>query len=224
MQKAFYTNDIVEFKINNNWKKGNLKDIIIEQKIFILSLEKEEDKYDYHNQILLINNYDDQSIIKNSNQNYSQNQKIEFFDELSKSWIEGTIKTKNNGFYVVTYVTDATSNNSKILYKNNIRPLYEGKNILKLNINNVQCYSLKDLENLSNPTKYAKKFIKKLINLLSEKIFLIFLNNNFDLFIFTKENENENNNLVKKEVITGLINIAIKHFKDIDKENKKLFK
>ena len=224
MQKAFYTNDIVEFKINNNWKKGNLKDIIIEQKIFILSLEKEEDKYDYHNQILLINNYDDQSIIKNSNQNYSQNQKIEFFDELSKSWIEGTIKTKNNDFYVVSYVTGATSNNSKILYKNNIRPLYEGKNILKLNINNVQCYSLKDLENLSNPTKYAKKFIKKLINLLSEKIFLIFLNNNFDLFIFTKENENENNNLVKKEVITGLINIAIKHFKDIDKENKKLFK
>ena len=224
MQKAFYTNDIVEFKINNNWKKGNLKDIIIEQKIFILSLEKEEDKYDYHNQILLINNYDDQSIIKNSNQNYSQNQKIEFFDELSKSWIEGTIKTKNNDFYVVTYVTDAISNNSKILYKNNIRPLHEGKNILKLNINNVQCYSLKDLENLSNPTKYAKKFIKKLINLLSEKIFLIFLNNNFDLFIFSKENENENNNLVKKEVITGLINIAIKHFKDIDKENKKLFK
>ena len=224
MQKAFYTNDVVEFKINNNWKKGNLKDIIIEQKIFVLSLEKEEDKYDYHNQILLINNYDDQSIIKNSNQNYSQNQKIEFFDELSKSWIEGTIKTKNNDFYVVSYVTGATSNNSKILYKNNIRPLYEGKNILKLNINNVQCYSLKDLENLSNPTKYAKKFIKKLINLLSEKIFLIFLNNNFDLFIFTKENENENNNLVKKEVITGLINIAIKHFKDIDKENKKLFK
>ena len=60
--------------------------------------------------------------------------------------------------------------------------------------------------------------------MLSEKIFLIFLNNNFDLFIFSKENENENNNLVKKEVITGLINIAIKHFKDIDKENKKLFK
>jgi hypothetical protein len=224
MQKIFYSDDLMEFKINNKWVKGNLKDIIIDQKIFILSLEKEEDKYDYHNQILLINNYDEQSIIKNSNQDYSPNQKIEFFDELSKSWIEGTIKTKNNDFYVVTYVTDAISNNSKILYKNNIRPLHEGKNILKLNINNVQCYSLKDLENLSNPTKYAKKFIKKLINLLSEKIFLIFLNNNFDLFIFSKENENENNNLVKKEVITGLINIAIKHFKDIDKENKKLFK
>ena len=224
MQKALYTNDIIEFKINNTWKRAKLRDIIIDQNKFILSFVKGEDKYEHHNQILLINNYDDQSIIKNSNIDYSPNQKVEFYDELNDSWMEGNIKNKNNDFYIITYMSKNSSNNSKILYKNNIRPLNEGKNLLKLNIRNIQCYSLKDLENLSNPIKYAKKFIKKLMNLLKGKLLLAFLNNNFDLFVFPTENENENNNLVNKELITGLIDIAVRHFKDIDKSNKKLFK
>ena len=71
--------------------------------------------------------------------------------------------------------------------------------------------------------KYMKKFIKKLINLFADKIYFIFLNNNYDLFIFGAENENEKS-LVNKVVINGLIDVAINHFKDFDKSNKKLFK
>lgn len=222
MQKALYTNDVIEFKIGNKWKKGSLRDIIVEQNKFILSTEKGGDKYEHRSPIILINNYDEQSIIKNSNKDYSPNQKVEFYDESNNSWIEGTIKTKNNDFYIITYMTKMIPNNSKILYKNNIRPINEENNLLKLNISNIQSYSLKGIENLSNPIKYAKKFIKKLINLFKGKLVFTFLSDNFDLFLLPKENEN--NNLFNKELITGLIDIAIRHFKDIDKSNKKLFK
>ena len=71
--------------------------------------------------------------------------------------------------------------------------------------------------------KYAKKFIKKLINLFNEKIYFVFLNNNYDLFIFSSEDENENS-LINKNVIDGLIDVAFNHFKDFDKSNKKIFK
>jgi hypothetical protein len=40
------------------------------------------------------------------------------------------------------------------------------------------------------------------------------------LFIFS----NDNSNSVKQEIIDGLIDVAVKHFHKIDKENKKLFK
>ena len=223
MQKSCYSDDLMEFKINHKWVKGNLKDIIIDQNKFILSLDKEKDKFEHQNQILYINNYNVESIIKNSEKEYSPNQRIEFFEESSNSWSEGKIKTKNNDFYIITYVTNLNYNNSKILYKNDIRPLTNPNDILKLNISDAQCYSLKNFENLSNPIKYAKKFIKKLINLLNQKIFFVFLNDNFDLFIFSTESENDNS-LINNDVITGLIDIAVKHFKEIDKSNKKLFK
>ena len=223
MQKSCYSDDLMEFKINHKWVKGNLKDIIIDQNKFILSLDQEKDKFEHQNQILYINNYNVESIIKDSEKEYSPNQRIEFFEESSNSWSEGKIKTKNNDFYIITYVTNLNYNNSKILYKNDIRPLTNPNDILKLNINDAQCFSLKNFENLSNPIKYAKKFIKKLINLLNQKIFFVFLNDNFDLFIFSTESENDNS-LINNDVITGLIDIAVKHFKEIDKANKKLFK
>ena len=223
MQKSCYSDDLMEFKINHKWVKGNLKDIIIDQNKFILSLDKDKDKYEHQNQILYINNYNVESIIKNSEKEYSPNQRIEFFEESSNSWSEGKIKTKNKDFYIISYITNLNFNNSKILYKNDIRPLTNPNDILKLNISDAQCYSLKKFENLSNPIKYAKKFIKKLINLLNQKIFFVFLNDNFDLFIFSTESENDNN-LINNDVITGLIDIAVKHFKEIDKSNKKLFK
>ena len=223
MQKLCHSDDLMEFKINHKWTKGNLKDILIDQNKFILSLEKEKDKFEYQNQILYINNYNVKSIIQNSENEYSQNQRIEFYEESSNSWCEGAIKTKNKDFYIISYITKSSLNNSKILYKNDIRPLTNHNDILKLNINDVQCYSLKNFENLSNPNKYATKFIKKLINLLNQKIFFVFLNDNLDLFIFSTESENDNN-LINNEVITGLIDIAVKHFKEIDKANKKLFK
>jgi hypothetical protein len=223
MQKAFYDEDIMEFKINNKWSKGKLKDIIINQNKYIVSLEKGEDNYEIQNKTLLINSFNVDSIIKNIGSEYNQDQKVEYFDEVSNSWNLGTIKKKNKDFYIISYEAKPNVNNSKILYRNSLRPLTNDKDILKLNLNQVKVYSLKNFETLSNPMKYMKKFIKKLINLFADKIYFIFLNNNYDLFIFGAENENEKS-LVNKVVINGLIDVAINHFKDFDKSNKKLFK
>ena len=223
MQKVFYSDDIMEFKINHKWSKGKLKDILIDQKKYVLFIEKGEDKLEYQNPILLINNYDAPSLIKKFDENFSPNQRVEFFEESNNSWTEGIIKTKNNDFYLISYSTKANLNNSKILFKNNIRSLTNDRDLLKLDLNKAQGFSLKNFETLSNPKKYAKKFIKKLIKLLNDKIFIVFLNNNLDLFIFSQDNEQENN-IINKDVIDGLIDVAVKHFKEMDRENKKLFK
>jgi len=106
MQKAFYSDDLMEFKINHKWQNGILKDILIEQNKYILCLWKTEEKLELQNPILLINNF-----------SYSPNEKVEFFDESSNSWTEGTIKTKNNNFYLITFTTITSLNNSRILYK-----------------------------------------------------------------------------------------------------------
>ena len=162
--------------------------------------------------------------MKNENETYSLNQSVEFFDESNNSWIEGTIKSIKNDFYLISYITKKSINNSTILHKNNIRPLISNNDILKLNLHNAQCFSLKNFETFSNPVKYAKKFIKNLINLLGEKIFFVFLNNNFDLFIFSKGHENESNHSTNQEIVNGLINVAVQHFEEIDKLDKQLFK
>ena len=223
MQKVFYSDDIMEFKINHKWSKGKLKDILIDQNKYVLFIEKGEDKLEYQNPILLINNYDTASLIKKFDENFSPNQRVEFFEESNNSWTEGIIKTKNNDFYLISYSTKTNLNNSKILFKNNIRSLTNDRDLLKLDLNKAQGFSLKNFETLSNPKKYAKKFIKKLIKLLNDKIFIAFLNNNLDLFIFSQDNEQENN-IINKDVIDGLIDVAVKHFKEMDRENKKLFK
>jgi hypothetical protein len=225
MLKSLYSDDLIEFKDNNKWIKGNLKDIILGEKKFILSLEKENEKtFEHTSETLLLNNLNYESILKNENETYSMNQSVEFFDESSNSWIEGTIKSIKNDFYLISYITKKSINNSTILHKNNIRPLISNDDILKLNLHNAQCFSLKNFESFSNPVKYAKKFIKNLINLLGEKIFFVFLNNNFDLFIFSKGHENESKHSINEEIINGLINVAIQHFEEIDKVDKQLFK
>jgi hypothetical protein len=134
--------------------------------------------------------------------------------------MEGTIQSMKKDFYLINYTTKDRLNNSKIFFKNNIRPLSDDKEVLKLNINNLYCFSLKEFEIFSNPEKYAKKFIKKLINVLNDRIYFSFMNKDFDLFIFT----NGNQNLINSEIINGLIDVAIKHFHEVDKINKKLFK
>ena len=223
MQKAFYSDDIMEFKINHKWSKGNLKDILIGQNKYVLFIEKGEDKLEHQNQILLINNYNAASLIKKFDENFSPNQRVEFFEESNNSWTEGIIKTKNNDFYLISYSTKTNLNKSKILFKNNIRSLTNDRDLLKLDLNKAQSFSLKNFESLSNPKKYAKKFINKLIKLLNDKIFFVFLNNNFDLFIFSQDNEKENN-IISQDVIDGLIGVATRHFKEMDKTNKKSFK
>lgn len=223
MKKVFYSDDIMEFKINHKWLKGNIKDILIDQNKYILFIEKGEDKLEYQSPILIINNCNTASLLKKFDENFTTNQRVEFFEESNNSWIEGIIKTKNNDFYLISYSTKTNLNNSKILFKNNIRSLTNDRDLLKLDLIKAKCFSLKIFESLSNPKKYAKKFIKKLIKLLNDKIFFVFLNNNCDLFIFSQDNEKENN-MINKNLIDGLIDIAFKHFKKMDKENKKLFK
>lgn len=219
MQKAFYSNDLLEFKINNKWTKGNLKNIKKDENKYILYLDKEaQKKFEYQNSVLLINNNNIETLLKNNE--FSNNQRVEFFDDSSKSWMEGTIQSMKKDFYLINYTTKDRLNNSKIFFKNNIRPLSDDKEVLKLNINNLYCFSLKEFEIFSNPEKYAKKFIKKLINVLNDRIYFSFMNKDFDLFIFT----NGNQNLINSEIINGLIDVAIKHFHEVDKINKKLFK
>ena len=221
MQKSFYPDDILEFKSYHKWVKGSLKDIIINDNKYILSLinEKEQSTKNQNN-ILIINNSSPN--INNSQITYTVDQKVEFFDESSNNWIEGTIKNFNNDFYIISYIGKNNLTTSKIIYKNNIRPITNNKDILKIYINNIQSFSLREFQKLGNPIKYAKRFINKLVYLLDEKIVFTFLNNNFDLFIYVTGNEN--NKFSNKELIKGLIDIAVKHFRGIDKEKKEIYK
>ena len=222
-KNVFYSNEVLEFKINGKWVIGTLKDIDKSKNKFILSLDKENNNKNYFESqgpFLMINDFNIKAALNNTSENYSKNQKIEFYDEVAKGWTEGNIKASNNDFYVITYNNKNSFNNSKILYKENIRTITKNEDIVKLNIDLVNSYNLKNFELLSNPLKYAKKFIKQLIDLLGQDINLVFLNDNLDLFIFSGNNKET----TQSEIINGLIEVAFKHFEEIDKVNKKLFK
>ena len=222
-KKVFYSSEILEFKINGKWVIGSLKDIDTSKNKFILSLDKEDtnkNSFESQGPFLMINDLNIKSALNNASENYSKNQKIEFYDDATKGWVEGNIKANNNDFYIITYNNKNSFNNSKILYKENIRTVTKNEDIIKLNIELVNSYSLRNFELLSNPLKYAKKFIKQLIDLLGQDISFVFLNDNLDLFIFRGSNKET----TQSEIINGLIGVAFKHFEEIDKINKKLFK
>lgn len=214
MQKIFCPNDNLEFKINNKWILGGLKDINIDENKFKIFIAKEKKTIEFQNSSLSINNFNLDAITNSSEIKYSKEQNIEFYDDISNGWIEGTIKTMKNDFYVVSYITKNSFNNSKILYKNNIRPVTKNQDIIKLNIDMIESYSLKNFEGLSNPAKCAKKFIKQLLDLFTEEINFIFLNNNLDLFIFHQDSKN----FIERFIIDKLIDIAFKHFKEVEKQ------
>ena len=222
MQKSFFPDDIMEFKLNNKWFKGNIKDILISENKFVLNLSNLNQNYEHKNSILIFNNYSFDTIKKNLEKNFEINQRIEFYDEINNSWQEANIETKNNDFYIISYANKNSMNNTKILYKNNIRALTNNNDMIKLNLEKVKIYSLKKFEKFENCLKYCKKLVKKLVNILKDKILYTFMNENLDLFIFWINNENDNLN--ENEIINGLIDIGFKHFEEIDKKNKKLFK
>lgn len=140
-------------------------------------------------------------------------------------WSEANIESMNNDFYIVSYANKDRLNNTKILYKNNIRNLTNDSDLVKLNLEKAHSYSLKNFEKFSNPIKLAKKFINKLLNILGNKIFFTFLNDNLDLFLFINETEKENEfNNSQNEIMNGLIEVAMKHFEEMEKSDKKLFK
>ena len=222
MQKSFFPDDIMEFKLNNKWVKGNIKDILISENKFVLNLSNLNQNYDHKNSVLIFNNYSFDTIKKNLEKNFEINQRIEFYDEINNSWQEANIETKNNDFYIISYANKNSMNNTKILYKNNIRALTNNNDMIKLNLEKVKIFSLKKFEKFENCLKYCKKLVKKLVNILKDKISYTFMNENLDLFIFWINNENDNLN--ENEIINGLIDIGFKHFEEIDKKNKKLFK
>ena len=225
MQKSFFPDDIMEFKLNNKWFKGNIKDILISENKFVLNLSNLNQNYDHKNSVLIFNNYSFDTIKKNLEKNFEINQRIEFYDEINNSWQEANIETKNNDFYIISYANKNSMNNTKILYKNNIRNLTNEADLIKLNLDKAHCYSLKNFEKFSNPIKLAKKFINKLLNLLGNKISYTFLNDNLELFLFINEIEKENEfNNSQNEIINGLIEVAVKHFEEIEKTDKNLFK
>ena len=225
MKKSFYPDDIMEFKINNKWIKGSLKDINKSQNKFILSLDNNPQNYEHKNISFIFNNFSIETIIKSSEKNFTVNQRIEFYDMENNCWSEANIESMNNDFYIVSYANKDRLNNTKILYKNNIRNLTNDSDLVKLNLEKAHSYSLKNFEKFSNPIKLAKKFINKLLNILGNKIFFTFLNDNLDLFLFINETEKENEfNNSQNEIMNGLIEVAMKHFEEMEKSDKKLFK
>ena len=227
MKKIFYPDDIMEFKLNNRWIKGSLKNIKKSENKFILSLDNSpSENYEHKNTLLIFNNFSLETILKNENQNFVVNQRVEFYDLENKNWSEANIESMNNDFYIISYANKNSLNNTKILYKNNIRNLTNDADLVKLNLEKAYFYSLKNFKKFNNPTKLAKKFGNKLLNLFGNKISYIFLNENLELFLFINENEKENelNNNSRSEIIEGLIEVAEKHFEEMEKINKKLFK
>ena len=226
MQKSFYPDDIMEFKINNKWIKGNIKDISISENKFFLNLSNsnKSEIYEHKNSILIFNNYTFDTIKKNLEKSFDINQRVEFYDDINNYWLEANIEAKNNDFYIVSYANKSSMNNTKILYKNNIRPITNNCDIVKLNIEKFKIFSLKKFAKFNNYNKLCKKFIKKLINVLNEKILYTFMNENLDLFIIWNNNCNDNENLDVNEIINGLIEIGFKHFEEVSQKDKKFIK
>jgi hypothetical protein len=225
MKKSFYPDDIMEFKLNNKWFKGSLKDIKKSEKKYILSLDNSQTQdLEHKDHILVVNNFSIETLLKSSKQNFNENERVEFYDTDNNCWSPANIESMNKDFYIVSYADKTSLNNTKIIYKNNLRPLTN--DIISLELRNAYSYSLQNFKKFTNPLKFAKKFISKLLIVLNEKILYTFLNDNFELFLFMNESQKENdpNNSQNEIIINGLIEVAIKHFEEIEKMNKNIFK
>jgi hypothetical protein len=225
MKKSFYPDDIMEFKLNNKWFKGSLKDIKKSEKKYILSLDNSQTQdLEHKDHILVVNNFSIETLLKSSKQNFNENERVEFYDTDNNCWSPANIESMNKDFYIVSYADKTSLNNTKIIYKNNLRPLTN--DIISLELRNANSYSLQNFKKFTNPLKFAKKFISKLLIVLNEKILYTFLNDNFELFLFMNESQKENdpNNSQNEIIINGLIEVAIKHFEEIEKMNKNIFK
>jgi hypothetical protein len=225
MKKSFYPDDIMEFKLNNKWFKGSLKDIKKSEKKYILSLDNSQTQdLEHKDHILVVNNFGIETLLKSSKQNFNENERVEFYDTDNNCWSPANIESMNKDFYIVSYADKTSLNNTKIIYKNNLRPLTN--DIISLELRNAYSYSLQNFKKFTNPLKFAKKFISKLLIVLNEKILYTFLNDNFELFLFMNESQKENdpNNSQNEIIINGLIEVAIKHFEEIEKMNKNIFK
>lgn len=233
MQKIFSPSDILEFKIDNKWQMGTLQDINISENKFQIFLSKENTTVDHISPSLSINTLNLDTILSSDKTIYKVEDKVEFFDDSTHGWIEGKIKNSNGDFFLINFNFNTkntfNNNDSKIIHKNNLRPVTKSNDVIKFGIDSAEVYELKNFEELSDPVKLGKKTAKQLIELFNEEISFIFLNDKLQLFIFRNKSFNSNsnnngNNMIKKDIIEGLINIAFKHFEEIDQKNQKLFK
>ena len=162
MKKSFYPDDIMEFKLNNKWFKGSLKDIKKSEKKYILSLDNSQTQdLEHKDHILVVNNFSIETLLKSSKQNFNENERVEFYDTDNNCWSPANIESMNKDFYIVSYADKTSLNNTKIIYKNNLRPLTN--DIISLELRNAYSYSLKKFKKFTNPLKFAKKFISKLL-------------------------------------------------------------
>lgn len=217
MQKLYTSKDPLEFNINNKWLQGELHTINPTQNIFEIKLQNSNTPLSQQSTFLQINTLNLQSILSNSN-NFNINDKVEFYDDNTNGWQEGKITNKNGDFYIVNYLNKKSFDNSKILYKNNLRPLTKSQDIIKFNLDCADYYELKDkFGELSNPEKCVKKLGKQLIEIFGEEIKFIYVGDNLEMIIFKeKKNKENNNSLLKKEIIEGLIEIAKNHFEELE--------
>lgn len=227
MQKIFESNDTLEFKLNNKWQMGELHSINVPENKFQIFLTKDNSVIEHHSSSILLNTLDMDTIISNFSKTYQKDEKIEFYDEESKGWTEGKIKEVGGEFFVINYCSKSGfSESSKIVNKNNLRPITKSQNILKFSLEAVECFDLKQFENLSKPEKYCKKLAMQLIDIFKDEIKFIFFGKNLKMLVFTEskkeliKNKNKEN-LFKKEIIEGMINICFKHYEEIDKKNQK---
>ena len=162
MKKSFYPDDIMEFKLNNKWFKGSLKDINKSEKKYILSLDNSQTQdLEHKDHILVVNNFSIETLLKSSKQNFNENERVEFYDTDNNCWSPANIESMNKDFYIVSYADKTSLNNTKIIYKNNLRPLTN--DIISLELRNAYSYSLQNFKKFTNPLKFAKKFISKLL-------------------------------------------------------------
>lgn len=225
MQKLYTSKEPLEFYINNKWQQGELHNINIPSNTFKILLSQNKSLISHQSTSLQINTINIQNILSNSSNSYNVNDKVEFYDENTKGWIEGSIKSIKGDFFVINYNIKNNFDNSKIIYKNNLRPTTKEQDIIKLSMDCINCYELKDkFKELSNPEKCAKKLSKEIIEIFGKEIKYIFLGENLEMFILKDKKLLNNNSLLKSEIIEELIKIAVKHFEEIEQNRQKVLK
>ena len=167
--------------------------------------------------------------MNNNNNQFTINDRMEFYDNNLNIWFKGEIKNIQGDFYLINYIVNANLCNSKIVHLNNIRLIPKEKETYKFDIDKCKKFSLNCFNDLNNNKEcqiILCKQIKKIFNNEIEKIFV----SEDNLFLFEKlRNENPLNN----DMIKNMIIISKEHFEEMEKlrnidlndnNNKKIFK
>ena len=218
-----------EFKINDKWITGELIDIDLDNQKYIIKLSLINKTYEHKNKYLIYHCPNIRDIMNNNNNQFTINDRMEFYDNNLNIWFKGEIKNIQGDFYLINYIVNANLCNSKIVHFNNIRLIPKEKETYKFDIDKCKKFSLNCFNDLNNNKEcqiILCKQIKKIFNNEIEKIFV----SEDNLFLFEKlRNENPLNN----DMIKNMIIISKEHFEEMEKlrnidlndnNNKKIFK